>query len=109
MKTYPQQLSSAGSGLAAPPPTPSPKVQKGSDEGLVRAIGLNSAVLMVLGAAVGSGIFLTTGVMATYLPSVTLLLTAWVAGGLLVLTGGLTYAEMGSMYPRSGGLYVFLN
>jgi len=109
VKTYPQQLSSAGSGLAAPPPPPSPKVQKGSDEGFVRAIGLNSAVLMVLGAAVGSGIFLTTGVMATYLPSVTLLLTAWVAGGLLVLTGGLTYAEMGSMYPRSGGLYVFLS
>ena len=74
MKTYPQQLSSVGPGLVTPPP--SPKAQKGADEGLVRAIGLNSAVLMVLGAVVGSGIFLTTGVMAAYLPSVTLLLTA---------------------------------
>ena len=55
MKKHLQQLSSTGPGLATP--LPSPKVQKGSDEGLVRAIGLNSAVLMVLGAVVGSGNF----------------------------------------------------
>ncbi|MGH9383767.1 MAG: APC family permease, partial [Vicinamibacterales bacterium] len=38
-----------------------------------------------------------------------LVLAAWTAGGLLAMTGGLTYAEMGSMFPRSGGLYVFLS
>ena len=37
------------------------------------------------------------------------MLVAWVAGGLLAMAGGLTYAEMGSMFPRSGGLYVFLS
>ena len=37
------------------------------------------------------------------------MLAAWTAGGLLAMAGGLTYAEMGSMYPRSGGLYVFLS
>src|SRR5206468_11572082 len=42
------------------------------------------------------------------LPSESLLLGAWVVGGALALCGGLTYAEMGAMYPRSGGLYVFL-
>ena len=47
--------------------------------------------------------------MAAELPSTTPVLTAWVAGGLLAMAGGLTYAEMGSMYPRSGGLYVFLS
>jgi APA family basic amino acid/polyamine antiporter len=45
--------------------------------------------------------------MAT-LPSTSLVIAAWVAGGLLAMAGGLTYAEMGSMFPRSGGLYVFL-
>ena len=36
-----------------------------ADEGLVRAIGLGSAVLFVVGSVIGSGIFLTTGVMAS--------------------------------------------
>lgn len=78
------------------------------DEGLVRALGLGSAVLFVLGSVIGSGIFLTTGVMAAALPSPTLLLVAWVTGGVIALTGGLTYAEMGSMFPKSGGVYVYL-
>jgi APA family basic amino acid/polyamine antiporter len=78
------------------------------DEGLVRAIGLKSAVLIVVGSVIGSGIFLTTGGMAALIPSASLLLLAWVLGGVLVMAGGLTYAEMGAMYPRSGGVYVFL-
>jgi APA family basic amino acid/polyamine antiporter len=78
------------------------------DEGLVRAIGPGSAILFVLGSVIGSGIFLTTGVMAAALPSPTLILAAWVTGGVIALSGGLTYAEMGSMYPRSGGVYVYL-
>ena len=79
-----------------------------ADEGLVRAIGLWSAILIVVGAVIGSGIFLTTGGMATHIPSASLLLLAWVLGGVLAITGGLTYAELGAMYPRSGGVYVFL-
>lgn len=83
-------------------------VQTVPDEGLVRAIGLGSAVLLVVGTVIGSGIFLTTGGMAALIPSAPLLLTAWALGGVLAITGGLTYAEMGSMFPRSGGIYVFL-
>ncbi len=75
---------------------------------LVRAIGLRSAILLVITNVIGSAIFLTPGTMAATLPSETLLLVAWVAGGAIALCGGLTYAEMGAMYPRSGGLYVFL-
>jgi APA family basic amino acid/polyamine antiporter len=63
----------------------------------------------VIGSVIGSGIFLTTGTMMATLPSASLVLAAWVAGGLLAMAGGLTYAEMGSMFPRSGGLYVFLS
>jgi APA family basic amino acid/polyamine antiporter len=79
-----------------------------ADSELVRAIGLGSAILFVVGTVIGSGIFLTTGVMAENIPSTTLLLLAWVLGGLLAMAGGLTYAEMGAMFPRSGGVYVFL-
>ena len=74
----------------------------------MRAIGLGSAVLFVVGSVIGSGIFLTTGGMAAVIPSAPLLLTAWVLGGVLAIAGGLTYAEMGAMFPRSGGVYVFL-
>ena len=76
---------------------------------LERAIGPLPATLLVIGSVIGSGIFLTTGDMAKALPSPVLLLLAWAAGSLFALTGALTYAELGTMFPRAGGVYVFLN
>ncbi len=78
------------------------------DARLVRAIGLGSATLLVIGNVLGSAIFLTTGKMAQQMPSAALLLLAWSVGGLLALSGGLTCAELGAMYPHSGGWYVYL-
>ena len=80
-----------------------------ADAQLDRAIGLGGATLLVIGSVIGTGIFLTTGIMMQELPSPSLVLLAWIAGGLLAMSGGLTYAEMGGMFPRSGGLYVFLS
>jgi APA family basic amino acid/polyamine antiporter len=82
--------------------------ERAPEGGLIRAINLPSAVLLVVGSVVGSGIFLTTGAMAAILPSTALLLLAWCLGGAFALAGGLSYAEMGAMFPRSGGVYVFL-
>ena len=87
---------------------PRARAHSSADDQLVRAIGLGSAILLVIGNVIGSAIFLTTGGMVQQLPSTILVLTAWIVGGLLAIAGGLTYAELGSMYPRSGGLYVFL-
>jgi hypothetical protein len=87
---------------------PSREAAAPQDEGLVRAIGLGSAILFVVGGVIGSGIFLTTGGMAALIPSASLLLIAWTLGGVLAIAGGLTYAEMAAMFPRSGGVYVFL-
>lgn len=94
--------------MTTPPALPLVKAARDPDAGLVRAIGVWGASLLVIGSVIGSAIFLTTGIMADRLPSATLLLAAWAAGGGLALFGGLTYAEMGAMFPRSGGLYVFL-
>jgi APA family basic amino acid/polyamine antiporter len=95
---------------AAPlPRTATTTATTAADAQLVKGIGLWGATLLVIGSVIGSGIFLTTGGMVAELPSTTLVLTAWIAGGLLAMAGGLTYAEMGSMFPRSGGLYVFLS
>jgi basic amino acid/polyamine antiporter, APA family len=89
---------------AGPAPVPSTT----TSDGLVQGIGMAGATLLVIGNVIGSAIFLTTGIMAGDLQSVPALLAAWVAGGLLAMAGGLTYAEMGSMFPRTGGMYVFL-
>ena len=75
---------------------------------LERIIGPTGATLLVVGSVIGSAIFLTTGVMAEYLPSASLLILAWIVGCVFALFGALTYAEMGAMFPRSGGVYVFL-
>jgi APA family basic amino acid/polyamine antiporter len=90
------------------PPAPTVVSPPVADAGLVRGIGLWGATLLAIGSVIGSGIFLTTGSMMAVLPSTSLVIAAWVAGGMLAMAGGLTYAEMGSMFPRSGGLYVFL-
>lgn len=89
--------------------TPAASTTSAADAQLVQAIGLRGAILIVIGGVIGSGIFLTTGSMAAQVPSVSMLMAAWIAGGLLAMAGGLTYAEMGSMFPRSGGPYVFLS
>ncbi len=91
------------------PATSSTPSSSAADAQLVRGIGLWGATMLAIGSVIGSGIFLTTGIMLQELPSTTLVLVAWVAGGLLAMAGGLTYAEMGSMFPRSGGLSVFLS
>ena len=65
-------------------------------------------MLLTIGSVVGTGIFLTTGDMARALPSGTGILLVWLAGGLLTLAGALTYAELGVLFPRAGGIYHFL-
>src|SRR5579872_4815866 len=75
---------------------------------LERHIRLPGAVMLVVGNVIGAGIFLTSGVMLMRLQTAGELIAAWFAGGVLAFCGGVTYGELGSMYPRSGGLYVFL-
>jgi APA family basic amino acid/polyamine antiporter len=76
---------------------------------LERAIGPFPATLLVIGGVIGSGIFLTTGSIAAALPSPLLILAVWIAGCVFALAGALTYAELGSMFPRAGGVYLFLH
>ncbi|HJX28019.1 MAG TPA: amino acid permease, partial [Thermoanaerobaculia bacterium] len=79
-----------------------------SGQGLVRGLGTWDAALLTIGSVVGTGIFLTTGDMARVLPDPVLILWVWAAGGLLTLAGALTYAELGVLFPRAGGLYHYL-
>jgi APA family basic amino acid/polyamine antiporter len=75
---------------------------------LPRRLGLLSAVGLVIGITIGSGIFRTPAVIATRVPDPILMLSVWVIGGVLALCGALSLAELAAAYPQTGGLYVYL-
>jgi APA family basic amino acid/polyamine antiporter len=79
-----------------------------SNPDLTRRLGAFDSTMMMVGIVIGSGIFLTTGLMASSLPSATWVLFSWAAGGFLILAGALTYAELGACFPEAGGQYVYL-
>ncbi len=64
--------------------------------------------MLVVSSVIGSGIFLTPGIVADLLPRPSLFLAAWVAGGLLSIAGALANAELGTLFPHAGGDYVYL-
>jgi APA family basic amino acid/polyamine antiporter len=75
---------------------------------LKRQLGLWSAVTIVVGSTIGSGIFRTPAGVADKLPGPLPMLAVWVAGGLFAMCGALTLAELASARPHTGGIYVFL-
>ncbi len=75
---------------------------------LQRRIGLWSAVAIVVGSTIGSGIFRSPAGIADRLPGPLPMLAVWLAGGTFALCGALTLAELASAIPRTGGIYVFL-
>ncbi|MGB2620724.1 MAG: amino acid permease [Candidatus Acidiferrum sp.] len=76
---------------------------------LPRTLRLRDLFLLFVGSVIGSGIFLTPGLILRQLDgSVGYSLLVWVAGGVLSLLGALTYAELASTNPEAGGLYCFI-
>ena len=76
---------------------------------LVRRIGVVSATAIVVSNMIGTGIFTTTGFLASDLGSPGLVIFIWVVGGVIALTGALSYVELAINFPRSGGKYVYLS
>ncbi len=75
---------------------------------LVRGLGLLDSVLLLVSGIIGSSIFLTAKDIAGPLPQPMLFLGVWVLGGVISLFGCVAFAELGSMFPESGGQYVYL-
>jgi APA family basic amino acid/polyamine antiporter len=75
---------------------------------LVRGLGLLDSVLLLISGIIGSSIFLTAKDIAGPLPQPVLFLLVWVLGALISLCACFAFAELGSMYPDSGGQYIFL-
>src|ERR1700759_1535241 len=75
---------------------------------LPRVLGVWHATAIVVGTIIGSGIFLVPQEMMSAVGSGRMVYLAWIVGGLLTLSGAITYAELGAMMPHAGGEYVFL-
>src|SRR6202043_1788266 len=76
---------------------------------LTRTLRLTDLLFLFIGSVIGSGIFLTPGLVLQQLDgSVGLSLLVWFVGGILSLLGALTYAELAASNPEAGGLYCYI-
>jgi basic amino acid/polyamine antiporter, APA family len=75
---------------------------------LIRGLSLLDSVLLLVSGIIGSSIFLTAKDIATPLPQPVLFLLVWVLGALISLCACFAFAELGSMFPDSGGQYIYL-
>ena len=64
--------------------------------------------MIAVGGCIGSGIFATPNGVIQQVPHHGLALLVWAVGGLIALTGALTFAELGGMFPKAGGVYVYI-
>src|ERR1700674_2899568 len=76
---------------------------------LIRTLRLADLLFLFVGSVIGSGIFLTPGLILRRVDgSVGLSLLVWLVGGILSLLGALTYAELAAANPEAGGLYCYI-
>lgn len=74
-----------------------------------RRLGMGASVALLLGNMVGVGIFLTPPEVAAATPGWGSYLALWALGGLMAAAGAQVFAELGILFPRAGGDYVFLD
>ncbi len=82
--------------------------EKKGDASLLRALGPNMAIALVVGNVIGSGIFLKPGNIAGATEDFALIISVWIFGGVLCILGALCFAELATMLPEAGGPYVYL-
>jgi len=84
------------------------QLEKEKKPQFLRKLNLLDSTSLVIGAVIGSGIFMTAGFIAEYLPSPGLILIVWLVGGLITISGALSFAELGAMFPKAGGQYIYI-
>jgi len=74
-------------------------------QGTKEKLSLFDLTMIVIGLVIGMGIFRTASDAAAASPTPAFYFTVWILGGIVALCGALTYAEIGSRYPVTGGYY----
>jgi basic amino acid/polyamine antiporter, APA family len=72
---------------------------------LLRVLGVTFGVAVAVGGTIGSGIIRTPSQIAARLPSVALIMLAWILGAAYSLVGAWSLGELGAMIPSSGAFY----
>ena len=75
---------------------------------LKKKLTLYGLTMIAVGSSIGSGIFVSPYQVVQALPHSGFVLLVWGLGGVIALTGALTFAELGGLFPKAGGVYVFL-
>lgn len=91
-----------------PPATNNQQPSTPPQPSLVRGLTLLDSVLLLVSGIIGSSIFLTAKDIAGPLPNPVLFFLVWVLGGVISLCACVAFAELGSMFPDSGGQYIYL-
>ncbi len=73
-----------------------------------REVGLLDAVSLVAGTMIGSGIFIVSADITRHVGSAGWLIGIWVITGIMTLIAAVSYGELGAMFPKAGGQYLFL-
>jgi APA family basic amino acid/polyamine antiporter len=76
--------------------------------GFVRELGLFDSSMMVIGAMIGSGIFIVPADMARNIGSPGWLLVAWLFTAVVTVAAAVSYGELAAMFPKAGGMYLYL-
>ncbi len=80
-----------------------------AEENLQRKLGLFSLTNIVVANMIGSGIFITSGLLMESLISPGLMLILWIVAGIIALCGAIAYGELGAAIPKAGGEYIFIS
>jgi APA family basic amino acid/polyamine antiporter len=75
---------------------------------LKKSLGLSFNIAVLIGGTIGVGILRTPGAIAGMLDNYWLIVTCWLFGGLYVLIGINSYAELATMLPKAGGSYNYI-
>src|ERR1700686_2086324 len=95
--------------MNTPPVSLPPEPEKsGQQPNLFRGLSLLDSVLLLVSVIIGSSIFLTAKDIAGPLPNPILFFLVWILGGVISLCACVAFAELGSMFPDSGGQYIYL-
>src|SRR5205807_7882131 len=106
LRTGASRLSASRIQIVTPPQNSRPPSSPGS--GLARHLGLFGTTMAVMGGIIGAGIFINPYLVAERVHTAFLILSAWIAGGLLALLGGFIYAELSARLPAVGCQYAYL-
>ncbi len=84
-------------------------IQAEHNEGLKRKLGLFPVTNIVVANMIGTGIFVTSGLLLADLVSPVLMIFLWLAAGIMAFFGAMCYGELGAAFPQAGGEYIFLS